>query len=277
MKKFLMVVVCMALAGCAGILSRSADNLTKAVLEHDDPATVESGAPAYLLLMDSLVIGSPDNKMILRAAADLYSAYGAIFVADSARAQRLTSRSYKYGRAAFCQHNDAACDLADLDFEAFEARVAGFGAKDLEYLFSLAQSWLAMIRAYSADWGMVAELPKAELLLQRVLELDPEHANGSAQVYMGVLKTLRPPALGGKPEEGRAHFEKAIEISGGNNLAAKVQYAESYARLVFDRELHDRLLNEVLQAETEQDGYTLLNVFARQRAEQLLATSDDYF
>jgi predicted nicotinamide N-methyase len=66
-------------------------------------------------------------------------------------------------------------------------------------------------------------------------------------------------------------------LSEGHNLAAKVQYAESYARLVFDRELHDRLLIEVLNSETEYKGYTLLNVFAKQRAELLLQSADDYF
>jgi hypothetical protein len=144
-------------------------------------------------------------------------------------------------------------------------------------MFSLAQAWLSRIRAYSEDWGVIAELPKAETLLRRVLELDDTYDDGRAHIYAGILDTLRPPALGGKPEEGKAHFERAIELCEGKNLAAKVQYAESYARLVFDRDLHDRLLNEVLNSETEYEGYTLLNVFAKQRAQLLLQSADDYF
>ena len=66
--------------------------------------------------------------------------------------------------------------------------------------------------------------------------------------YLGILNSLRPPALGGNPELARSHFERAIELSGGQDLSIKVEYARRYARLVFDQELHDRLLTEVLNA-----------------------------
>jgi len=43
----------------------------------------------------------------------------------------------------------------------------------------------------------------------------------------------------------------------------KVEYARRYARLVFDRPLHDRLLNEVLQAPASEPGLTLNNTLAQ--------------
>jgi hypothetical protein len=88
---------------------------------------------------------------------------------------------------------------------------------------------------------------------------------------------LRPPALGGQPEIARQHFERAIELSEGRDLSIKVEYARRYARLVFDQELHDRLLNEVLNAPAEAPGFTLFNVLAKQEAQNLLATSKEYF
>ena len=95
--------------------------------------------------------------------------------------------------------------------------------------------------------------------------------------YLGILNALRPPALGGRPEVAREHFERAIVLSGGRDLSIKVEYARRYARLVFDQELHDRLLNEVLAAPVEAPGYTLFNVLAKQEAAALLATSKEYF
>ena len=277
LRGLLSISLLMAITGCSIIVTRSAANLTTAVVDHDDPSTVRDGAPAYLLLMDSLVVGNPENEQVLRSAANLYSAYSALFITEPDRAQRLTTRAYDYGQRAFCAHNIYACDIVNLDFESYEKRVAVFGSGDVPFMFSLAQAWLSRIRAYRADWGVIIELPKAETLLQRVLELDETYDSGTAHIYMGILNTLRPPALGGKPQEGKRHFERAIEISEGKNLSAKVQYAESYARLVFERELHDRLLNEVLNSETEYEGYTLLNVFAKQRAQLLLESADDYF
>ena len=92
-----------------------------------------------------------------------------------------------------------------------------------------------------------------------------------------MINTLRPPALGGKPEVGRGHFEKAIALSDGRDLSAKVEFARSYARLLYDRELHDKLLNEVVSADVEAPGLTLLNILAKRNAELLLADADSYF
>ena len=66
------------------------------------------------------------------------------------------------------------------------------------------------------------------------------------------------------------------ECSGGD-LSVKVEYARGYARLLYERELHDRLLNEVLAADVRYEGYTLVNSIAQQQAAELLATADDYF
>jgi hypothetical protein len=76
---------------------------------------------------------------------------------------------------------------------------------------------------------------------------------------------------------GRAFFEKAIELSAGQDLTAKVEFARGYARLLYDRELHDRLLREVLAAPVSAPGQTLFNTLAKQDAQRLLDTADDYF
>jgi hypothetical protein len=83
--------------------------------------------------------------------------------------------------------------------------------------------------------------------------------------------------MGGEPEKGRAHFERAVALSNGRNLMAKVSFAKHYGRLVFDRELHDRLLQEVLAASPKAPGQTLLNVLAQQQARELLDSADHYF
>lgn len=121
----------------------------------------------------------------------------------------------------------------------------------------------------------MADLAKVELLLQRVVDLEPGYERGRAQLYLGVIRSRLPPSLGGKPETGRQHFEQAVQFSNGRDLIAKVEYARSYARLVFNQALHDRLLNEVLEADVHEPDLTLSNVIAKQRARSLL--DDEYF
>jgi hypothetical protein len=107
--------------------------------------------------------------------------------------------------------------------------------------------------------------------------LDNGFSPGAVEHYLGVIKTLRPPALGGKFDQGRAHFEKAIEISGGRDLMVKVDYARYYARTLYEQDLHDRLLTEVLEADPIQDGMTLFNTLAQREARVLLESGSEYF
>jgi hypothetical protein len=280
----LVLPIALGLAGCAGLVQKAsdrfADNLGKAVMDQDDPATVRDGLPAYLLLLDSLVIDAaaddPAAAGTLLAAARLNSAYAGSFTGDDPeRAKRLSAKAFDYARRATCLRDAALCAALDRDADTFAAAVAA--SADASLMYALASSWLGSVQANSADWGAIADLPKIEALLVRVVELDPKTDGGQAHMYLGVLNSLRPEAVGGKPELGRRHFETAFELSGGRNQMAKVLEAEYYARLVFDQALHDRLLEEALAAEPRAPGWTLINTLAAERARKLRESGKDYF
>jgi len=282
--RILAIAAFTALSGCATIVQKASDefatNLGNAVLNSDDPTTVGDGLPAYLLLLDSLIAGQkPDDKSgasTLLAAAKLNGAYAGNFTGDDKeRAQRLSKKSFDYARRAACLQDAALCAAMDKDGDGFAAVVNADGNTDLMY--GLASSWCGYLQTHSEDWGAIADLPKVEALLNRVVALDPNHDQGQAYMYLGVINSLRPEAVGGKPELGRTYFEKAVEISGGKNLYAKTLEAEFYARLVFNQELHDKLLNEVLAADPSAPGFTLINTLAKQRAKNLLESGKDYF
>ena len=266
---------CAAVAGAAA--DRFASNLTAAILEQTDPETVRDGAPAYLLLVDSLLEGSPDSVELLSTAAVLYTAYATLFAEDPQRAQRLSERARAQGERALCAQRSEACAFGAMGFEEQSAVLARLRAKDVPALYAWSVASLGYLRAHSADWSALAMLPNVEAALTRVQVLGPDYQAGSVQLYLGILDTLRPEALGGKPEAGREHLERAIALSGGRDLGAKVELARGYARMVYDRELHDRVLNEVMQADPVAPGFTLLNVIAQREARALLDSADEYF
>ena len=47
--------------------------------------------------------------------------------------------------------------------------------------------------------------------------------------------------------------------------------------MIFDKDLHDRLLVEVLESPVDVPGRTLFNVLAQRDAEELLESSEEYF
>jgi len=280
----LLAVALPGLHGCASVVQKTSDqfatNLGNAVLDSDDPQTIRDGLPAYLLLLDSLIEGhrhdDKSDASTLMAAAKLYSAYAGNFTGDDkVRAQRLARKAYDYARRATCVEDASLCAVIDKDVDSFALVVKADQHADVMY--GLATAWAGFVQSNSEDWGAVADLPKIEVLLNRVVALDPNHDQGQAYEYLGVLNSVRPEAVGGKPELGRSYFEKAVELSGGRNLYAKTLEAEFYARLVFNQELHDKLLNDVLAADPNAPGLTLINTLAKERAKKLLASGKDYF
>ena len=269
------------LSGCSVIMSSATSDmmshLSKSMLNNDDLKLVETGAPAYLLMVDSLISKDPDNEDTLATASMLYAAYADVFVKDKQRARKMSAKAFDYAKKAVCLTQNDACGIQAVKYDAFENALLSFEKDDLKALFALGQSWGGWIMANKSDAAAIAALSRIEAIMKRIIALDETFKDGAPFVYLGTLSSFLPPALGGRPEEGKAYFEKAIDLSQGKSLTAKVAYARFYARNIFDRELHDRLLNDVIAASPYVDGHTLVNVWAQKQAKQLLNEADDYF
>ncbi len=266
------------LGGCVSYVGGlAADTLSAGILNQDDPAVVESGLPAYLLLIDGLISENPQQAGVMSAGAELFALYGSRFVTDPERSAAMTAKARRYGEQSICLVHAPACDWDGMGYDEFVAELEMIGRRQVQYLYAYAASWLSHLDATSSDWSAIGELPWVQAAMERVLALDETHDNGGIHVYLGILYSLRPPALGGRLDLAQEHFNRSIALSEGRDLSAKVEYARRYARMLFDRELHDRLLAEVLESPVEEPGRTLFNVLAQQDAVGLLATSGDYF
>ena len=65
MKRIAFLLASLVLSGCASIVSSVTDtlaeDLSRAILDNDDLATVRDGAPAFLIVLDALLTSDPDN------------------------------------------------------------------------------------------------------------------------------------------------------------------------------------------------------------------------
>jgi len=224
LKVLVLSVALVSSAGCTIIVSSAAtglaDNLSVAILNQDDPEIVRAGAPSYLLLLDSFVEGSPDDPGILSAGATLYATYGAVFADDTTRASRLTSRARRYAQTAMCETYESTCTWPDATYDEFVATLGEVRPKHADLLYTYGFASLAFLRAHSSDWNSLAELPQIEALFDHYLDISGDEVNSSVYTYMGILLTLRPPALGGQPEKAREFFERSIALTDGKDLGA---------------------------------------------------------
>ena len=273
--------ICLVFTGliCAGcsVKSDMMSHLSQTILNTNDLEMVEAGAPAYLLMVDSLISQDPESEKMLSTGASLYTAYADVFVTDKARSKKLSDKALGYAQNALCLANDEGCDLQKIPFETFKTKVSKMDEDDLPYVFVMGNAWASWIMAHRDDFNAIADISRIETLMRRVISIDERYQDGAAYLYLATLSTFLPPALGGKPEQGKIFFEKAIELSGGKNLMAKVMYAKLYAKMVFDRPLHDRLLTEVLETDPNIPGYVLINTYAQRTARLLMDEADDFF
>ena len=73
----------LTLTGCVNISERLAGSLSGAIQRQTDIETVRDGAPAYLLMIDGLIDGDPQNAQLLLSGARLYGSYASAFVDDA--------------------------------------------------------------------------------------------------------------------------------------------------------------------------------------------------
>jgi hypothetical protein len=266
------------LSGCSGLTENLANNLSTAIKNNNDLEVIKDGSPAYLIMIDSFIEDSPDNENLLRTAADLNNTYAEIFIEDPLRKKKMTQKAFNYAKRSCCNYEDDYCGLDSISFQEFNNIINKIDDRDdIPYLFTLGSSWAGMIQADSENFKALANISRIEAIMKMVEKIDENYMDGAVHLYLASLAILLPPSLGGKPELAKEHFEKAVKLSGNKNLMVKVMYADKYGKMMFDQELYNRLLGEVIQADPKTKGFTLINTLAQKKARILLEQGAEYF
>ena len=254
------------------------EDVAKSAYRQSDLKLIREGMPAYLMLIGGMVEAVPNNESLLINAAQAYASFASAFVQEE---------DQDYARVLYAKAKDYALNAMQQigfknpvtsEFDSFEKTLHALGKKDVPYIFWAASCWGSWISLNQRSMEALAELPRVESMMKRVLELDEGFYYGGAHIFMGVLEASRPKIAGGDLNKAQNHFLKAIELGKGRFLMSRVYYAEYYARKAFDRKLFIATLQEVLEtpADVEPD-LTLLNTVAHHKAQKMLEEVDQYF
>ena len=269
--------------GCANRIKQSivdgiVEDFSTATRLHTDPLLVEQALPPLLLAMDSFLIKQPNDIKLLGQATEAYSSYATLVeMRDPVRSVSIYERAHSYGKRTlgiFLKEKD----IDTLPFATFENTIRKLNHKDIYFVYWCATAWGGWINSNLHSMNAIAELPKVILLMKWVVDTDETFNNGSAHLFLGIFYSALPIMLGGDPDLARHHFEKNIELTNDQSLLPYVFMAEYYTRQIFDRKLHDELLNYVVEQNiSPNSSNTLENKIAQHRAHLLLDNADDFF
>ncbi|CAB1071806.1 hypothetical protein D1AOALGA4SA_1350 [Olavius algarvensis Delta 1 endosymbiont] len=254
------------------------EDIAKSAYRQSDLRLIREGMPSYLMLIDGMVEAVPDNKHLLINAAQAYASFASAFIQDEDKqyARVLYARAKAYGLRALMQ-----IDIEDpilRPFESFKADLEKLSKEDVPTIFWAASSWGSWISLSQGSIEALAELPRVELLMQKVLELDEGFYYGGAHIFMGILNGSKPKMAGGNPDLARKHFLQALELGRGEFLMTYLYYADYYAKKTFDKELYVATLETALKTPADIiPDLTLLNTVAHTKAKAMLVDAEDYF
>lgn len=294
MKRLLIVAILGSVAAGCSTKQMAADLLGDALSDgsgvyasDDDPELIREAIPFGLKTYESLLEVSPEHKGLLLASASGFTAYAYLLqdeadrvdARDLTRARRLrvrASRLYRRGR-------DYALRGLAIPHPGFSAELYGDPTSalaattedDVAFLYWAGAAWAGALSAAKDDMGLIADLPIAGALVERVIELDETFDRGAAHEFFVSYEAGRP---GGSIEKARSHYRRALELSGGARASLHLALAESVAVREQDLAGFQELLD--LAAAVDPDAVPelrLVNTIAKRRAERLRTRIPDLF
>ena len=256
------------------------DHGVTAMNRETDLELARASIPANIKMIDALLLADPGNVSYrVQTAMGLYGyAMGFVEDSDPARAVHLYRRALDHAEIALAAAGIAPEVLKGSSPDALDRALAKLDARAVPALFWAASSWAKWIELQLDDPARLAELPRAEALMRRVLALDETYYHGSAQIFFGVYYGGRAPMFGGDFTRSAQHFDRAAQISGNQMLWVDVYRAKYLLRQMGDRAAFHAALTGVVNAPASANpDLNLANALARQKAAALLSQEEELF
>jgi hypothetical protein len=273
------------LSGCSTsqLVARGAapliDHGVTAMNRETDLGLAGASIPANLKMIEALLLADPGNTAYQLQAAIGFYGYALGFVEDDdrVRAAGLYRRSLNYAESALAAEGMSPAMLTG-DTATFEQALAKLDVRAVPALFWTASAWGKWIELQLDDPARLAELPRVEALMQRVLVLDETYYYGGAHVFFGAYYGGRAPMFGGDFARAARHFDRAAAISQNRLLLVDVYRAQYLDWQMGERAAFHAALTQVLAAPVGTDpDLNLANAIAKKKAGKLLAQEETLF
>ncbi len=256
-----------------------------------DPELVKAAVPFGLKLMEALLAETPEHKELLLAATSGFTQYAYAFVQPEAdkiesmdfeaaeatrnRARKLYLRARDYGlRSLEVRHKG----ISKLLLTDPAGAVAMADSEDVPNLYWTAAAWGAAISLGLDRPELIADMPSLEAMIDRALELDEAFDAGAIHTFLVSYEMIRQGADGEPADRARKHFERAVELSGGQQAGPYVALAEAVSVETQNKKEFNALLDKALAVDVDaRPEWRLLNLVMQRRAKWLQGRTLDLF
>lgn len=292
--------VVLSSTGCKGFIQKSAMDTTASILtraklaaqQEDDYEIAKIAIPASLKTVEGFHVANPANTDLQEILAEGWCQYATGVLTEQweiakwkanyedaeelrRRGTNLYLRCINYSLMLLPEKWSTAL-YGEID--ELQALVDKSGKDELFAMTWIGLGLASIVNLNRDDIVLVANLPKAEIILKRVVEIDSNFKYGLPLMALGLMNSSRGKALGGEPELGKKFFEQASAVTDGKMLLVKVMMARNYAVITQNRDLFHKTLVEVLQTDPgvfpEQ---RLANEIAHRKARRYLQREADWF
>ena len=193
------------------------------------------------------------------------------------RALGMYSRARGYCTRALATRHPRLREALQGDFAAAVRLLDETTRDDVPELYWTGAAWAGEFSLAEDQIVRLPELAVVRALLERALALHEGWADGAIHEAMIAVEGL-PVLLGGSPARARAHFDRAVQASGGHSAFPYVTLAVAVAVPAGDRTEFERLLKQALSVDVSaRPGLRLANLIAQRRARFLWGTADALF
>ncbi len=291
-------LIAVLLSGCSSMNRIAVNKLGDALASggtafssDSDPELIRDAAPFSLKLMESLLAENPRHANLLYAATSGFTQYSYAFVQQDAemmegrdlaaaaalrgRARGLYLRGRDYGlRGLELAHPGLTAALRDKPRTALRVCQPA----EARLLYWTAVSWAAAIGSAKDDPSLIADLPIAEALIDRALELDETYDHGAIHAFLITYEMTRTGISGDPAGRSRHHFERAMALSDNAQAGPLLAYAEAVCVQQQDRVRFQSLLQQALALDVNaRPEFRLVNLVMQRRARWLLGRIDELF
>lgn len=259
-----------------------------------DIEVAETSGLAMIKTLEVFNFHNPNNKNYLNLLARSYATYAFGFLETRMiqyqfsdpqkyqmyfdRAKSFYKKGKQFGFDYLKQKDKALLKAFEKGVDATRKRMKKYDRQDVEGAFWTVFNWGSYINLSKDDITIVADLALVEVVMARIVEVNPGFFYGGPHMFYGVYYASRPAMLGGNPTLAKQHFEDAAKVTGGKLLMVYALQAQFLAVQMMDKALFDEMLAKIDAGSADAlPEQRLANALAKERVKYLRANEAKYF